>query len=409
MIRKKILFIHHGKGLGGAPLSLLYLIKGLDQSVYEPMVLFLHYSDAYTLYQDEGINVYGPTNTYDFSHTKIWWLRWYSLGMFARVCWDTIKTRWWVAREWYSMLKPDIVHLNTSSLIAWAYVAHQMNIPVVWHIREPLAEGYLGIRKQLIASSVEKYATVIVSICKDNARPWKDNPKTTVVYNAVPKNIFDYSVEVTPFLEKNHLKKESPKVLFLGGLSQEKGTLVILRVFEHVLKQLPDAQLLIAGYCDFTQKSFIKKMFTLYGFKYKVRSVINRMKQSVVLLGLIREVPQAMTASNLVVFPATVGHFARPIIEAGFMKKPVIVSHLKPFDELVLNEQTGFFIDHNDIEQWAEKIVLLLRDEQRRITMGNSNYTFCTRRFGIENHVQKIQKIYGAIEKASCHKIEKQT
>ena len=38
---KRILYIHHGGGLGGAPLSLLYLLKQIDRNRYEPIVLTL--------------------------------------------------------------------------------------------------------------------------------------------------------------------------------------------------------------------------------------------------------------------------------------------------------------------------------------------------------------------------------
>ena len=49
MPKKKILYIHHGKGIGGAPLSLLYLIESLDKQKYHPIVLFLHYSEVVDL------------------------------------------------------------------------------------------------------------------------------------------------------------------------------------------------------------------------------------------------------------------------------------------------------------------------------------------------------------------------
>ncbi|GIS66933.1 MAG: hypothetical protein CM1200mP6_00010 [Anaerolineaceae bacterium] len=43
-------------------------------------------------------------------------------------------------------LKPDLVHLNSSTLAASAQASHEAGIPVVWHIREPLAKGYFGVR-----------------------------------------------------------------------------------------------------------------------------------------------------------------------------------------------------------------------------------------------------------------------
>src|SRR5277367_6848761 len=82
--KKTILFIHHGKGLGGAPLSLLYLIQGLDKSKYHPCVLFLHDSEVIEMYKKNGIETFGPINIMDFPHTKIWWFRWYHLPYFFK-------------------------------------------------------------------------------------------------------------------------------------------------------------------------------------------------------------------------------------------------------------------------------------------------------------------------------------
>ena len=123
MLKKKILYIHHGKGLGGAPLSLLYLIEGLDKTKFEPVVLFLHDSEAVELYRSKGIAIAGIVGLQDFSHTKVYWFRWYHPHLFFRSFLDTIKTRLFVAQKWIKEIGPDLIHLNTSSLTAWAKVA----------------------------------------------------------------------------------------------------------------------------------------------------------------------------------------------------------------------------------------------------------------------------------------------
>ncbi len=141
MSRKKILYIHHGIGIGGAPLSLLYLIENLNKKKYHPVVLFLQKSEVVDLYKAKGIDVVGPLNISDFSHTKIWWYRWYHPHHWIRSLWDTFRTCHNVADYWFEKIKPDILHLNTSSLIAWGKVAKRRKIPIVWHIREPFAPG----------------------------------------------------------------------------------------------------------------------------------------------------------------------------------------------------------------------------------------------------------------------------
>jgi glycosyltransferase involved in cell wall biosynthesis len=392
---KKILYIHHGKGLGGAPLSLLYLIQALDKNIYHPIVLFLYDSEIIDLYKKNKIETIGPLNVCDFSHTKIWWFRWYHFHLILKHSWHTLKTINTIAPYWLNKIKPDIIHLNTSSLMGWAHVAHKKKIPVVWHIREPLAQGYLGLRKKLITHWVQKYATAITPICHHDALPWINNPKTQVIYNTVNPEDFNFTLDPNSFLEKHKLLPNSPKILFLGGLSQEKGALNIVKIFSQVLETVPQAQLLIAGYFDEPTRSLLFKKISPYARYIKqVQQILNPIKQSVIPLGPISNVAQAMAASNVIVFPATVGHFARPIIEAGFMKKPVIASAIPPLDELVINKKTGYLIPPNDFFTWTNILCQLLTNQALCDQLGQDGYIFCSQNFNITQHIQKIHVTY---------------
>ncbi len=401
MDKKTILYVHHGKGLGGAPLSLLYLIQNLDKKKYIPQVLFLHDSPAMDLYKELGIQVFGPVKKFDFPHTKVWWLRWYHAPFLARCMYDTWTTMMHTANKWLERIKPDLLHLNTSSLIAWGKVARKKNIPVVWHIREPLAQGYLGVRKNTVINFIKKYATAIVPICYNDAKPWKKLSKTHVVYNTVDEKIFDANISGKHFIQQYKLSENDPKILFVGGLSQEKGTLLILKVLEQVLRVLPQTKLLIAGYFDLQKKNFFnpKTLLPASKFTTEVASMLGALQHSIVLLGAIRTIPEAMAASNVVVFPATVGHFARPIIEAGFMKKPVVASNLHPLDELVVDTQTGFLVHPSSHTVWAKKLISLLSNTARAEHMGEQGYKFCRNKFGLKNHIKQIETIYDDILK----------
>jgi len=398
--QKTILFVHHGKGLGGAPLSLLYLIQALDKNRYHPIVLFLYQSDVIELYRSHGIQTMGPLNLMDFPHTKIWWFRWYHLRPLIRSMLDTYKTMHSVAPRILSAVRPDIIHLNTSSLIAWAYAAHKKGIPVVWHIREPLADGYCGIRKLLVRASVQRFANTIVPICNDNAHPWAHDLRTHVVYNAVPKERFNSEIACESFLARYNLDRHRPKILFLGGISHEKGTRFIIEIFEQLRAQLPSVMLLIAGAHEYQKpiRYSLKNLFPAAQLHATVERYRQKYSDSLVLLGPINDVPEAMAASSVIVFPATVGHFARPIIEAGFMRKPTIASDLPALDELIIHEQTGFLITPHDYAGWVNTLYKLLTDEIYNRTVGAAAYTFCSQKFSMSHHVDQIQKIYQSIE-----------
>ena len=101
-----------------------------------------------------------------------------------------------------------------------------------------------------------------------------------------------------------------------------------------------------------------------------------------------------MAASHVIVFPATVGHFARPIIEAGFMKKPVVASKLPPLDELVIDGKTGYLVCPADINAWADKLYQLLNNTELRTSLGSQANQFCITHFSLTNYYKKIATIY---------------
>jgi len=391
--RKKILFIHHGTGLGGAPLSLLYLVQGLSPDAFEPVVAFLHASEALTLFEEHNISTVGPLTWYDFPHTRIWWFRWYHAHKLLRSYLHTLVTLFFVAPRLYRQQKPAIVHLNTSSLIAYGLAAKWMGIPVVWHIREPLAVGYIGFRKMLVQKCVAYAATRIVSICKHDALPWRDNPKTHVVYNAVPAERF------TPALSAEPLKRaldlgQAPTILFVGGCAREKGTLTILKAFQLVLEKIPSARLLIAGTLPPAASTGQYALRPAERYGAQVRHAIEQCKGQVTLLGVTTAIPEAMAAANVVVFPATVGHFARPVIEAGFMKKPVIASRLAPLEELIMDKITGFLLDPYDYPKWGDTLITLLTDTSLASTMGQAGYDYCTQKFSLPKQLSQMTQLY---------------
>lgn len=394
---KKILYIHHGKGLGGAPLSLLYLVLELNKKIYKPIVLFLYKSDAVDLFKSYGIKIIGPIFEHDFPHTKIWWYKWYHVHHLIKSIYSQIKTIFYIASYWYKKIKPDIVHLNTSSLIGWAIAAKKANIPIVWHIREPLADGYFGIRKKLIKKIIARYATKIVPICKNDAKPWIDLNKTNIIYNPVNKNIFypreKNSSEIKEFIKINNIPFNAKTILFLGGLSVEKGTHIILESFIRLKKILPISHLIMAGYFDLDKKS---KILYSPSDKYKkyISNLIKKEMNSITILGPINNVPIAMAASNIIVFPATVGHFARPLIEAGFMSKPSLASKIEGVNEIIKDGETGFLIEPSDYNKWTDALFKLITNEELALKIGNNAFDHCLKNFSSELHVQKIENCY---------------
>ncbi|MBT4594428.1 glycosyltransferase family 4 protein [bacterium] len=400
---KRILYVHHGVGLGGAPLSLLYLVKNLDREKYEPHVLFMQNSEAVQMFKDHGITVHGPINRAPFSHSVICWFKWYHPHRQLRAWRDSIKIWRTDAELWLNKIQPDLVHLNSSAAVWFGLMAKRMEIPVVCHVREPLARGYLGVRKNFLTRAVGRCATKIVPVCRNDSRPWRKSPKVEVIYNAASPEKFK-PVEVSKsFLEKHRLKPSDPKILYVGGLSMEKGALHILRVFKRIVMRKPQVKLLLAGYWDFEVlrgsgfKGFLRRNLAAGRHAKKVQKLLFELVGSLRILGPVHNMPEVMSVSDVLVFPAQVGHFARPVIEAGFVGKPVVASKLPPLDELVIDKKTGFLVNPRNEVAWCEKLCNLLGNRELRERMGAAGLQQSMERFSLSAQALKIDALYERI------------
>ena len=85
MSPKTIIYIHHERALGGAPLSLLYLLQQLDRSKYQPFIICLREGPAASLFRENGFPVQIVEGT-DLSHTELVWFRfWQFPKLFVRL------------------------------------------------------------------------------------------------------------------------------------------------------------------------------------------------------------------------------------------------------------------------------------------------------------------------------------
>lgn len=406
--RKNILYIHHGKGIGGAPLSLLYLIRALDRTKYNPMVLFLYNSDVVDLYKNDNIETFIGKGIYDFGHTA---LVWYSLKTFPLLILQLLRFIPSIIFT-YKFLKShdiDIVHLNTSSLVASAIAAKIAGCKIVWHVREPLHPGYFGIRNYLIKKSIDKLSDKTIPICKDNADRLIQSPNIKIIYNFVDFKQFDRNINGDDFKEKWNIGEKDKVVAMLGGVVKVKGTMEFVKAAKYVKQQIPNVKfLVIGGYPDTNTKKKNIIAHIIGSIKNSVatgkyhKDILNTMKKeglkdTIVFTGTIINIPEAISSMDVLVFPSTEPHFARPIIEAGAMAKPVVASDLGGPDELVVNNMTGILVPPKDPKSLANAIVKILSDDQLAQNMGEQGYSRAKELFDAKKNAFETIQVYDEI------------
>jgi glycosyltransferase involved in cell wall biosynthesis len=170
-----------------------------------------------------------------------------------------------------------------------------------------------------------------------------------------------------------------------------------------VFENVPRVHLLVGNGILRPSNRFVARvkrfLFPLVGYgtvEQRIKGLIEtqKMQSYVHLLDWRSDIPQLLAASDLLVFPSIAPHFARPVIEAGAMGKPVVVSQLGSVAELVEHEITGIIVPPNNIQELAEAIVRILTDESLASVLGTAGYEQSLKRFNAAANISKTVAVY---------------
>jgi glycosyltransferase involved in cell wall biosynthesis len=168
-----------------------------------------------------------------------------------------------------------------------------------------------------------------------------------VVYIKIDSTRFHPGIDGYLIRERYGLGKV-PIVLFLGHISPTKGAYDLVKAFNIVRQQLPDARLIMAG-------------------KQPYRDHLNRLKQiggnAVLFPGVIpdNEVPLYYGACDVYATASLWEGFNIPLVEAQACGKPIVAYNIGPHPEVVKDSKTGKLVPAGNIEAFAQAIIDILR------------------------------------------------
>ena len=406
---KKVLFIQHANGLGGSVYSLKYTIEELtklDKVNFLFEVLLMRKSkDVQKLYEKSNIKVkyFKEISTYEYSQAKFFNL-FNPFELFLELI-QLLKLPISVFNLVLILkkLKPDIIHLNSSVISSGVIAGWILKIPVIWHFREAPPKKYLGFRK-FIFKTLMKMTKKCFFISKSNLKEWEGHYNGEVVYNFI--NIKKFNSQIN----KNLYNGDNLKLTFLGGVPKIKGGHVLLKSFIKAHNngyKFQNVELNFYGGIFQVPDNFI---FSIANFISSFFNINKLLPNSILINNLIKEiqekkiiklnvksftnnVAQAIFNSDVIVFPATRPHFARPVIEAGALKKTVLASNISGMDEIVVQGKTGYILNFSDYKLLF-KYIENLRDDKFRNKLGQENFNFVISNFKLETTTGKILKSY---------------
>lgn len=163
-----------------------------------------------------------------------------------------------------------------------------------------------------------------------------------------------------------YTKRDNKEHIIIGNVSRltkEKGQEYLIRAMEKVIKEVPNASLLILG--DGPDKAYFEALIKelhltlhvkLFGFKENLEHFYNIM--------------------DIFVFPTVwnLEGFGLVLIEAMAHRVPVVATDIGPVPHIVENGKVGLLVPPRNEKTLAEAIIKLAKDKKMRIKMGEKGH-----------------------------------
>lgn len=310
-----------------------------------------------------------------------------------------------VLKDCLDTARPDLVHLNGSTLGAAAELLLERSVPFVWHIREPPYPRRSTVRTWLATLMAQSPAVVFLS--EHDRQSWlpsvENHHRTFVVPNAVDVTDFRFNEDTRGEVRSQlGIKLGAPVALYVGGLVEIKGAREILNACADVRRVYSDVRFLMPG-ADYVPAGGplarrLRRALNLAGyptFGDEMRGLSQECGETCLPLPATTEVHKLFAAADVVTFPSLVPHFARPVIEAMAAGCSVVASDLPGVRELtrLFPEDMVKLIPPGNVEALAHALVAQLgagvdaatRDLARRQAQAS---------YGLERHGKTILEIY---------------
>jgi glycosyltransferase involved in cell wall biosynthesis len=338
--------------IGGVETQVFEMSKRIAQRDHEGYVLVCEKGD----YQHENIHIIEiPHLKWEFATFSLTYLTYNFFSIFYAI--KAIKK-----------YKIDILHAN--SLIAGCVgviVKRIAKVPLVYTLYGTAPDNIKARGKLLggILVLLERRALIAADII---ISPTKYILDTTIAYYNLPLNarIIPSGIDITKFLKGNSDKikgefgiKDEKVILFVGRLVSVKGLDYLLMAMKEVVKECPTVRLFIVG--DGPLEDNLRRMTKELD-----------LEDNIIFTGIRQDIPDFLAASDVVVLPSLHEGMPNVVLEAMVAGRAVVTSNITSMPEIIKHGETGLLIEPKNPEKLRESLLLLLKNEELRKTLGEN-------------------------------------
>jgi glycosyltransferase involved in cell wall biosynthesis len=224
-----------------------------------------------------------------------------------------------------------------------------------------------------------KYLIVVSEYVKLKIR-YLTAGKIFVVGNAVDKKYFNISYP-----------SKDNRLLFVAANVTErlKDLMQALKVFKIIKQQVPDTAFHVAGAIE--DSRYFKRI------KHYLKR--NSIEDAVIFMGQLKPARLATEYSNCTMLLSTSRFetFSLAIAQALSAGRPVVATKSGGVEYIIKNCKTGFIAEHDNVEKFAQRVLLLLNNNKLRFRLAKNAKSYARENFSQEVIGEKVKNIYSSI------------
>jgi len=283
----------------------------------------------------------------------------------------------------------DVIHAQTRVAQVLGYLIHKIDgVAYVSTCHGFFKKDRLG-RK--IFNAWGKHVIAISDVVKDHLIDDFNIKKESVylIYTGVDIDTFSKSLdEHEKGLLKNNLGfHKSPVIGSVSRLSPVKGLRYLLFAMKDILKEMPEAELLLVG--EGPSKEYLMELAKKLGIE-----------KNVFFARSTTQTQRFLSIIDVFVFCSLQEGLGLSLLEAMASGKPCVASNVGGVASVIENNLTGLLVPSKDSHALKEAIVKILKDRKLGMTLAKSGNELVKKKFsqgkmteGVINVYEKAKKI----------------
>ena len=194
---------------------------------------------------------------------------------------------------------------------------------------------------------------------------------------------FDNFKDIVPVRENN----KDFKILFIGSVTDRKKPHLIVEAINNLNSK--DVKLYVVG--PTPNESYLSKLKELVN-KYEL-------EEQVVFAGSVdrKSVMEYYSQSNLMILPSVSEGLARVIFESQVTGCPVLVTDVPGMGDIVIDGQTGYVFESNNLESLTNKIQEIKTNYKDAIHVGKNAKDFILSNYSADNFKFSFKKLFDTV------------